>query len=328
MKKIVFLPLSPDMWEGFQTLWEEAKKDENNIVTVIPVPTYTRDASGNIIETEYTLSGYPSEVIVTGVNDYIFEEETPDTIFIQNAQNQGCLGFCVNPFFFTNNLKKYTKNLVYVPYDCYHESIIDSKEEIDDKRAFLIPLGLIDLDHIIVQSEAFKNFYLKLIAGPSLELQEEWDKKISWEEYPRKNILKKYTKKTVPHPSKWDVSLSSGKETHLLCTSIFNVLNGNRTFINELFSTIKSYQYLKDEFLLIWRPHREIVNVLKNLRPELIDEYKEIIDYFTTNDIGILDDTKTPTAAIVLSDKYIGDYCGTMELFSYNEKSKCSRSCI
>ncbi len=321
MKKIVFLPLSPDMWEGFQTLWEEAKKDENNIVTVIPVPTYVRDSAGTIIDTEYTLSGYPEEVEITGVNDYIFEKENPDTIYIQNAQNKSCIGFFVNPFFFTGNLKKFTKNLVYVPYDCYHESILGGKEETDDKRAFLIPNGITDLDHIIVQSETFMNFYLQLIAGPNSDLYEEWNKKISWEDYPRKKILKKYSKETVPHPAEWDTFLSSDRETHLLCTSIFNVLNGNRSYIKKLFSTIKYYQTTKENTLLIWRPHREIENVLKALRPELVDEYKELLDYFKTNNIGILDETKTPTAAIVLSDVYIGDYCGIMELFKSTGKT-------
>lgn len=321
MKKIVFLPLSPDMWEGFQTLWEEAKKDENNIVTVIPVPTYIRDSSGRTIDTEYILSGYPAEVEVTDINDYIFEKENPDTIYIQNAQNQSCIGFFVNPFFFTGNLKKFTKNLVYVPYDCYHESIIGGKEEIEDKRAFLVPNGVMDLDHIIVQSEAFKDFFLKMIAGLNSDLHEEWNKKISWEDHPRTKILSKYSRETVPHPAEWDTLLSTEKETHLLCTSIFNVLNGNRSYIKKLFSTIKHYQTTKESTLLIWRPHREIENVLKSLRPELVDEYNELLDYFKTNNIGILDDTKTPTAAIVLSDKYIGDYCGIMELFKSTGKT-------
>ena len=320
MKKIVFLPLSPNMWEGFETLWDEAKKNKNNVVTVIPVPTYKRDSSGNITDTEYTLSGYPDEVEITDVNAFNFQEEHPDTIYLQNAQDLGCRAFLVNPFFFTGNLRQYTDNLVYVPYDCHPESYIDSKEEIEDKKTFLIPLNIMNIDHIIVQSESIKQLYLKCIAGLNSDLYNEWDKKITWKDFPRTNILKKYTKETVPHPLEWDEFLCAKKETHLLCTSIFNVLEGNRTFLKELFTTIKHYQSVKNEFLLIWRPHKEIINVLIRLRPELVEEYKEIISYYKNNSTGILDETPTPTPAIILSDKYIGASCGTMELFKSTGK--------
>lgn len=316
MKKIVFLPCSPDMWDGFQTLWEDAVKDDDNLVTVIPIPTYKRDVNNQLSDAMYITEGYPGNVPVTDVNAYIFESERPDIIYIQNAQDTQCLAFCVHPFFHTSNLKQFTDNLIYVPYSCHYE------EDLGDPqyKNFFIPQNIDNIDHIIVQSEGMKEAYLNYIASTNASKYDLWKNKISWEDYPRTNILKRYTKTNVPHSSDWDNYLSDNKETHLLCTSIFNVLYGNRPLLKEVQQTLARYNSQKASTLLIWRPHRQMQEVLEKLRPELVKDYQQLLEYFTSNNIGILDTTPSPTAAIVLSDKYIGDNCGILELYKSTGK--------
>jgi hypothetical protein len=51
------------------------------------------------------------------------------------------------------------------------------------------------------------------------------------------------------------------------------------------------------------------------LRPGLVNEYNNLISFYRDNHVGILDEHPSPTPAIIMSDEYIGDACGIMELY-------------
>ncbi|SDA41831.1 hypothetical protein SAMN02910275_00299 [Butyrivibrio sp. INlla18] len=320
MKKIVFCPLSPNMWEGFQTLYEDIISDPDNKVWVIPVPTYRRDSDNNLSDCEYSLEGYPANVKITEVNNFSFETEQPDIIYVQNISDTETLGFTMHPFFHTTNLKRFTKNLTYIPYSCMKEPGCSNHEYLESIRFMLVPSGFYNIDHAIVQSENMKSTLMHLLAGQSKALFDEWNSKITWQSYPRIEILKRYNKKTVPHPKEWDSFLVHKTTIHLLCTSVLDVLENNRNLFVKLKVTMKKYIDIKDQVLLIWRPHREMMTILKIMRPELVDEYEEILNYYKSNNIGILDESVTPTAAITFADKYIGDSCAVAVLFKSTGK--------
>ncbi len=319
MRKVVFLPCHPNMWEGFQTIWEKEISDPSNEVKVIPIPNYKRGTGTSVYDPEYITTGYPQNVEITGLNDYYLHEQHPDTIYVQNIQDGDNPVFAVHPDFHTTKLKDYTDDLVYIPYDCL--GYIDP-DYFHLKRVYskiLTPPGIKNTNRVIVYSENARTVYASILSNGNNELYDEWMKKITCEDYPRISILKKYTKDTVPYPESWNRHLfdSNGqrKQTALFATSILGVLEFNRSHLREAKDILEEYLGKKDKVALIWRPHKYLPEVIMQLRPELFDDFRSLLEFYISNDIGIFDESPTPTPAIVLSDSYIGDNCAVKELF-------------
>ena len=320
MKKIVFLSLSPQMWDGFETLWDEAVSNSENEVTVIPLPTYNRDVDDNLSDPYYTLTGYPENVPITDVNAYSLKVNHPDIIYIQNVQDTINGGFCVHPAFHSSALKNYTEQLVYVPYMCTEQIPLDNKPYLDSiKFLFVYPSVYNNVDRIIVQSENQKQLYLHYLAGANSELLDFWSQRISYKEYPRNEILKKYNRHNVYRPNEWNTVLGfdsdSNKKTVLLCTSVIDLLTYEHLVINKLNEIFNAHLNNMDDSVLIWRPYPAIEKALEMLRPNLVNDYNALVSFYLDNKIGILDQLPSPTAAIIMSDEYLGDACGIMELF-------------
>jgi hypothetical protein len=311
------------MWDGFETIWDKECATPSTQVTVIPIPSYSKMRDGSLTDTEYTITGYPENVTVVGVNDFDLAFEHPDTIYIQNIQDNNNPGFTVHPHFYTDKLKNYTDNLVYIPYSCMPE--IDPGYEYLQKNymPILAPDSILNVDNIIVQSENMKRVYLRLL-DIKCESPKKWEPRISYEDYPRKQILKKYSRETIPFPISWDRHLWDSndyqKDTILLVTSAMGVLEfGKETFkrTREIFEDNISK---KDSTVIIWRPHKNLPEVISKLRPELFNDFKSLLEFFILNDIGIFDETPSPTPAIIMSDYYMGNECGIKELFKSTGK--------
>ncbi len=324
MRKVVFLPCHPNMWEGFETLWDKEVSDPSNEVVVIPIPTYSRGCDDSLYDTAYITDGYPDNLNVLGVNDYNLASEHPDTIYIQNIEDAGNSGFTVHPHFHTSNLRSFTDEIIYIPYNCLPE--IDPENDQIDKynRIILTQPGINNVDHIIVQSENIKTIYLKLLADKNEELLDQWDKKISFSEYPRTKILEKYDRDTVSYPSSWNRHLfkpdGERKEVTLITTSIVGMLKYNRSSFRKAMRVFEDYLETKDDRALIWRPHKSLPDIIMKLRPELFDDFRKLLEFFITNDIGVFDECPTPTPAIILSDCMIDEECGLKELYKATGK--------
>ncbi|WP_022756737.1 hypothetical protein [Butyrivibrio fibrisolvens] len=325
MKKIVFLSMSPKTWDGLETLWDKATADSENEVTVIPIPTYKRDSNNNLSDAQYTLLGYPDNVPITDINAYSLKANHPDIIYTQNIQDTSNFGFCVHPAFHTNTLKACTDQLVYVPYMCTEEISFDNKPYLESiKMLFICPAIKNNVDRIIVQSKNQKELYLRYLAEGNPKLIELWSSRISYNNYPRNEILKKYDRQTVYRPDEWNALLcpdSNGhKKTVLLCTSVIEILTNEHRVINKLIELFEDHLNKSDDYVLIWRPYPAIMEAIKMLRPGLVGDYDNLVSFYRQRHIGILDELPSPTSAIIIGDEYLGDACGVMELFKTTGK--------
>ena len=324
MRKVVFLPCHPNMWEGFETLYDREISDPSAEVKVIPIPTYSRDSEDNLYDAEYITEGYPQDVEICGLNDYNLQEQHPDVIYIQNIQDADNPGFTVHPHFHTGNLRNFTDELVYIPYNCMSE-IDPGYRFLEEYYPHILTLPAIEyVDRVIVQSRNMKDVYLRLLCGGSEELLATWDQKISFEDYPRTAVLKKYSKETVPYPESWNRHLlspdGSAKTVVLFTTSVMSVLDQGRSAFRRARETFDEYLGKKSDTALIWRPNMHLPEVIIKLRPELFDDFRALLEFYIYNDVGIFDETPTPTPAIILSDCYIGEECGIKELYKTTGK--------
>jgi hypothetical protein len=99
------------------------------------------------------------------------------------------------------------------------------------------------------------------------------------------------------------------------------ILTYEHLVIIKLRSLFEEHLKNMDDFIYIWRPYPAINEALAMLRPELVDDFNDLVSFYRDNSVGIFDDILSPTPAIIISDEYLGDACGIMELFRTTGKT-------
>ena len=324
MANIVFLILSPNMWDGFQTLWEDLSANSENNISVIQLSLFEKKDDEAPKELPSPTGNLPKEITLLPCKEYDWEGNHTDVIYTQYAQDGSNLGFSVDPFFYVSNLRKYADSIVYIPYPVMTEPSIKNDLIMRDLRPLLVYNSLSFVDKIIVQSENMKNVYIELLAGKNEVQRNFWEKKISWEDYPRRAVLERYMKATPKMPELWKNSLlkadGSQKKTLFLSTSVNGILTQNHSLIRSTRAFFESSLADIDNTAIIWRPYPLIPDVLRKMRPQLIEDYNKLVDFFSNSGLGVFDDSSSPSMAITFSDEYVGDPCGIMELFKITGK--------
>ncbi len=112
----VFLPYKASMWDSLESVWMAANEDPDCDAYVIPIPYYDKNPDGTFGKMYDESAMYPDYVPVVNYNEYDFAARQPDMIFIHNPYDDANYVTSVHPFFYSENLKKYTDRLVYIPY--------------------------------------------------------------------------------------------------------------------------------------------------------------------------------------------------------------------
>lgn len=179
-KEIVFLPFKASAWDTLEDIWRAASEDENCDVYVLPIPYYERDARGVPGALHYEGKDFPKYISVMDYKTYDFRERHPDVIIIQNPYDGCNYTTSVSPEFYAQNLKRYTENLIYVPW-----FVMDEIEDNDEKskytmRYFCTVPGLVHADKTFVQSERMRNRYIDCLTEFAGEdTRQIWEKKIA-----------------------------------------------------------------------------------------------------------------------------------------------------
>ena len=129
-EEVVFLPYKAAMWDSLESVWKKAERDKDCDAYVIPIPYCDRNPDGSVKETHYEGELYPKYVPVTYFLDYDFAARLPDKIYIHNPYDEYNHVTSVDPFFYSGNLKKYTDELIYIPYFILDEPSDEIMEEL------------------------------------------------------------------------------------------------------------------------------------------------------------------------------------------------------
>ena len=114
----------------------------------------------------------------------------------------------VHPFFYSGNLKKFTDELIYIPYFVLGEPDVENDEALEGMRHFCITQGVINADKVIVQSENMKKAYVKILTDFMKEHSGEdtrkyWEKKILGLGSPKMDKVMAARKENVDVPKEW-----------------------------------------------------------------------------------------------------------------------------
>ncbi|MBQ8625903.1 MAG: hypothetical protein IJ419_07070 [Agathobacter sp.] len=283
-KRIVFFPYKASMWDSLESIWKACKQDARCDCLVVPIP-YCKKENG-ALEACYEGMDFPEDVPIVDCREYNLAEDRPDVAYVHNPYDEYNSVTSVFPEYYSYNLKKYVDKLVYVPYYVTSGGVSEQQKQLPIYE---------HMDYMIAQSELFKEgfvrypYYNKIVALGSPK----FDRVINGV---------KGGKKT-------------SEKTVMLNTSIACFLKDEDVMLRKLRAVFEAFRQVNG-VSLIWRPHPLIEATINSMRPQLRQEYLDLVNYFEVNQIGVLDRTPDITDTVVAADAYIGEvYSSVVHLF-------------
>ncbi len=331
-KEIVFLPYKAAMWDSLESVWKAAQEDDNCDAYVIPIPYFDKNPDGSFREEHYEGDLYPEYVPITRYDEYDFEKRKPEIIYIHNAYDNWNLVTSVHPKFYSNNLKKWTQKLVYIPYFVLNEVDPDNEQAVEGVKHFCFMPGIINADAVIVQSEEMKRIYVNefLKAAKEHGLQGRHVDRAYLEQKflglgsPKYDRILATRKEDLEVPQEWLKVIGkadgSRKKIILYNTGIAALLAYDEKWVDKIENALNTFKENQDEVALLWRPHPLIESTMQSMRPAVLQKYTMLKERYLAEGWGIYDETADVDRAVVLSDAYYGDGSSVVQLYQQTGK--------
>ncbi|MDE7322287.1 MAG: hypothetical protein K2N73_06060 [Lachnospiraceae bacterium] len=282
----VFLPYKASMWDSLESVWKAADEDEYCDTYVIPIPYFDKNPDGSFREMHDESSQYPAYVPVTRYDTFDFGKHRPDMIFIHNPYDNVNFVTSVHPFFYSENLKKFTDCLVYIPYYSTTGGMAEGQS--------LCPAYL-NADYIVIQSEIYRKFFDSQIP----------DEKFLALGSPKFDSVIHKCQNPPETPDSWKEKMT-GRKVYFYNTSIGGMLADTDMFLKKMRYVFDTFRG-RDDVCLLWRPHPLMDSSFDSMRRHYKAQYDALKSEYIDSNIGILDETPDIECSIALSDAYIGD---------------------
>lgn len=322
----VFLPYKASMWDSLESVWKAMDADPDCDAYVIPIPYFDKNPDGSFRAMHYEGDQYPEDVPITRYNAFDFGKHMPDMIYIHNAYDNWNMVTSVHPDFYSQKLKTYTKELVYIPYFTLCEMDPDDEQSAQGVEHFCFMPGIINADKVIVQSENMKKIYVREylkaakesgLTGNHLD-RTYLEKKFQGTGSPKLDKVRNIEKEDLEIPEEWLKILKKPdgtlKKIIFYNNSISALLMHNEKMMKKMESVFRIFKDNREEIALLWRPHPLIESTLTAMRPQLLEAYMAIRDQYLVEGWGIYDDTPDIDRAVVLCDAYYGDGSSVVQM--------------
>lgn len=298
--KVLFLPYKASMWDSMESIYLAAKQNTDCQVDVMPVPYYSVNPQREIIGMEYEGDLFSKELQIIDYKTYDLADEKPDVVFIHNPYDEQNKVTQIHPDYFSENLKKYTSHLCYVPYDI-------AIEETFNENLCKMP-GVQNAWRVFVQSKNLKQKYQKYMA----------EEKVVCLGSPKVDSMVKglFYKEDVPED--WEKKCN-GKLVLFLNTHLSRLMKADKLDL-VFFKNLISYMRENDNVAIIWRPHPLILQTIRATNSMVLEEFQKIVEEFKALPNAIYDDTADMHNAIELSDAYFGDGGSVFALYGATGK--------
>lgn len=310
-KVAVFLPYKASMWDSLESVWKAADEDEECDAYVVPIPYFDRNPDGSFGAMHYEGSEYPEYVPVYSWEEFSLPDMKPDMVFIHNPYDEFNYVTSIHPAFYVPQLKKYAKEVIYIPYFVLGKVDMSNPEVEEKIRTFAIQSGVINADKVIVESEEVKEAYVSVLSKQfGEEHRHVWEEKILGIGSPKFDKVVNTTIEDVIIPKTWEKIIfredGSKRKIVLYNTSLAAFLKGGERLFQKIRNVFLFFESIRDEVVLIWRPHPLVQATLESILPEFSEEYVKIIEEYKKEAWGIYDDTSDLNRAIALADAYYG----------------------
>ncbi len=319
----VFLPYKASMWDSLESVWRAA--DEDCDAYVIPIPYFDRNPDGSFGEMHYEGDLYPKDVPIVNYETYDFQGRRPDKIFIHNPYDDGNYVTSVHPFFYSKNLKQYTDDLIYIPYFVLQEIDPSDSRAIAGMEHFCTTAGVVNADHVIVQSEAMRQIYVDVLTKHAGEASRPyWEKKILGLGSPKLDRVSRLRGEDFELPRDWEklIRKEDGGRRKVIFynTGVSALLQNGEAMLKKIRRNLKIFEENREDVTLLWRPHPLARTTLSSMLPKLVEEYDSIVEDYRAAGWGIYDDSPDMDRAIAVSDAYYGDWSSVVHLYQTTGK--------
>lgn len=324
-KEAVFLPYKASMWDSLESVWRAADEAADCDAYVIPIPYYDKKSDGSFRSMHYEVDQFPLDIPIVKYDEFDFEAHRPDMIFIHNPYDDINLVTSVHPFFYSENLKKYTDNLIYIPYFVLGEIDPENAEAVANVSHFCVTPGVIHADRVVVQSEKMRRVYINALTRAfGEESRKLWEGKILGLGSPKFDKVAQVREEELQIPQSWleIIQKPDGgrKKIILYNTSISALLKHNEKMLEKMEAVFRIFRENREEVSLLWRPHPLIRATIESMRPQLWEAYERLLAKYQEEGWGIYDDSADLHRAIALSDAYYGDPSSLVDLYKKTGK--------
>ena len=170
-REVLFLPIGPDEWKGFEPVYRRESAREDTKVTVVPLPLMPKDIYGQVWLSEYEIiaagkeEDYPETLCLTHWWDYDVAAQRQDVIYIQWQYDEWNPYLTVPADYYAANLRHYTEKLVFKQaWKTAEFGEEDRLEQINAKIAMRMP-GVVYADEVLAQSENIRQQYISILTA-------------------------------------------------------------------------------------------------------------------------------------------------------------------
>ncbi|MBR3104602.1 MAG: LicD family protein [Lachnospiraceae bacterium] len=305
-REILFLPFRSDLWESLDPIYRKSIADPDVHVTVMPLPFYDKDAAGNPGEMHYDVAGYPQDLNITNYQKYDIRAAHPDVIYIQNGYDGFNYTYMLPPAYFTSEVKKYTEQLIYVPYFKLGGYEPEDQKLRQTTRYFMKIPGVMHADRVWIENEEIRQLYIEELVRFCGE-----DTAQIWEEKLEVMVMQQEEQNKKDIPKSWESVLYKAngekKKTVLFMNAVCSLYQHQEQALTKLKDVLRIFAEKQEEIALIWRPHPSVAISADLFDRQLWLEYRRIVEEYRSAGWGILDETPDADLSIGLADAYYGD---------------------
>ena len=165
-RRILFLPIGPREWSGFEATYNKENSDPDTEVLVVPLPVMPKNCVGEITMSDAEIAAadrleeYPDDLPLMSWTEYDLEQHRPDTIYIQSPYDAENPYLTVPPYFYAENLIFYTKDLVYIPIGPVADFTESDIPDLNIMDFYVTMPAVVLADRILLHSETLKAHYV------------------------------------------------------------------------------------------------------------------------------------------------------------------------
>ena len=321
-KKVVFLVDKADRWDSLKEIWKAAKEDKNTIVSVIAIPYVHKTINGKVLDQCFEIELFPEELEVIDCRKVDLEQYQPDVIFINNPYDEYNYITSVPLEYYSTNLMKYTKKLIYIPWFTLPEFTREDELAWQSMQHYVTVPGVVHADKVFVQSEQMKNAYVEyLTEWAGEDTKEIWEEKISSIE----TILGYEIKEEAFIPEAWNEILikkdGNRKNTILYTIHADSFAEYGMMAVTKLKTVLENSKKVADNMAFIWNGDKETETILQTSYPELWKEYQEIVEQYKKDGWGIYVEDGNVQMLTDLCNAFYGDECSLSQAMKDVKKS-------
>ena len=289
-KTALFLPYKSAMWDSLESVYLEIKKDDSFNTIVSSIPYFSVDP-GTGEAKECVDTDYPSDVLLTDIKELNIPALRPDVIFIHNPYDGANKVTSVHPDYYSDKLKEYTDELIYIPYFASPNGMTADYSMLPAYK---------NADHWIVTSDAFKE---------SAKSSPYYEKMIPLGSPKYDRVIRLCKEKGNRSP----------KKRIMICVTLSTVLSDSKRYIESM-KNLLSYMCSRDDVETVLRPHPLLLSTLRTLKSEDFSVWDSLIKEYEKKDNFVLDLTPDISEAVSNCDGEIDDGSSVRSLFMIAKK--------